>query len=71
MDRSRDRSDELLACRARPREFYEDRLDGAADFVFCHEVLDNLTGSNMANVGVVYPIGLAAFLLGSALLGAG
>jgi len=35
------------------------------------EVLDNLTGSNMANVGVVYPIGLLAFLLGSSLLGAG
>jgi Ca2+/Na+ antiporter len=29
------------------------------------EVLDNLTGSNMANVGIVYPIGLLAFLLGS------
>ncbi|MEL6110004.1 MAG: hypothetical protein AAFU85_28665 [Planctomycetota bacterium] len=27
------------------------------------EALDNLTGSNMANVGVVYPLGLAAFLL--------
>ena len=27
------------------------------------EALDNLTGSNMANVGVVYPIGLLAFLL--------
>ncbi len=35
------------------------------------EVLDNLTGSNMANVGVVYPVGLLAFLLGSSLLGAG
>jgi len=33
------------------------------------EVLDNLTGSNMANVGVVYPFGLLAFLLGSSLLG--
>ncbi len=32
------------------------------------EALDNLTGSNMANVGVVYPVGLLAFLLGSALL---
>lgn len=29
------------------------------------EALDNLTGSNMANVGVVYPIGLLAFLLAS------
>ena len=27
------------------------------------EVLDNLTSSNMANVGVVYPIGLAVYLL--------
>jgi Ca2+/Na+ antiporter len=35
------------------------------------EVLDNLTGSNMANVGVVYPVGLLAFLLGSSLLGGG
>ncbi len=31
------------------------------------EALDNLTGSNMANVGIVYPIGLLAFLIGSAL----
>jgi Ca2+/Na+ antiporter len=29
------------------------------------EALDNLTGSNMANVGIVYPIGLLAFLLAS------
>ena len=34
------------------------------------EVLDNLTGSNMSNVGIVYPIGLLAFLLVSTLLGA-
>ena len=27
------------------------------------EVLDNLTGSNMANVGIVYPVGLLAFLV--------
>jgi Ca2+/Na+ antiporter len=32
------------------------------------EALDNLTGSNMANVGIVYPMGLLAFLLGAALL---
>ena len=32
------------------------------------EALDNLTGSNMSNVGVVYPIGLLAFLIGSKLL---
>jgi len=31
------------------------------------EALDNLTGSNMANVGIVYPIGLAAYLLATAL----
>ena len=29
------------------------------------EALDNLTGSNMANVGIVYPIGLAVYLLSS------
>lgn len=33
------------------------------------ESLDNLTGSNMANVGVVYPLGLLAFLSASYLLG--
>lgn len=27
------------------------------------EVLDNLTGSNMSNVGIAYPIGLLAFLI--------
>ena len=31
------------------------------------EALDNLTGSNMANVGVVYPIGLLAFLVASSM----
>ena len=35
------------------------------------EALDNFTGSNMANVGVVYPVGLLAFLLGSSFLGGG
>jgi len=29
------------------------------------EALDNLTGSNMANVGFVYPLGLLAYLLGA------
>ena len=29
------------------------------------EALDNLTGSNMANVGFVYPLGLLAYLVGS------
>lgn len=33
------------------------------------EALDNLTGSNMANVGVVYPLGLLAYLLVSWLSG--
>jgi len=42
------------------------KLEGLSD---TQEVLDNLTGSNMANVGVVYPIGLAALLLGTLLLG--
>ena len=32
------------------------------------EALDNLTGSNMANVGIVYPLGLLAFLVGTSLL---
>ncbi len=32
------------------------------------EALDNLTVSNMSNVGIVYPVGLLAFLLGSSLL---
>ena len=32
------------------------------------EALDNLTGSNMSNVGVVYPVGLLAFLLVSSML---
>lgn len=33
------------------------------------EALDNLTGSNMSNVGVVYPLGLLAFLIGTSWLG--
>ena len=33
------------------------------------EALDNLTGSNMANVGFVYPVGLLTFLLVSSLIG--
>lgn len=32
------------------------------------EALDNLTGSNMSNVGIVYPIGLLAYLIGVSLL---
>ncbi len=43
----------------------ENRLDGLHD---TQEVLDNLAASNMANVGVVYPVGLLAFLLGTSLL---
>lgn len=35
------------------------------------EALDNLTGSNMANVGIVYPIGLLAFLLAASLVTVG
>ncbi|MGB7345855.1 MAG: hypothetical protein WBD20_16685 [Pirellulaceae bacterium] len=42
----------------------ENQLGELAD---TQEVLDNLTGSNMSNVGVVYPIGLLAFLLATAL----
>jgi Ca2+/Na+ antiporter len=33
------------------------------------EALDNLTGSNMANVSIVYPIGLAAYLLAQLTMG--
>jgi hypothetical protein len=46
----------------------EGKLENLSD---TQEALDNLTGSNMANVGVVYPVGLAAFLLASVLLGGG
>lgn len=38
----------------------EGRLDGLED---TQEALDNLTASNMANVGLVFPIGLGAYLL--------
>jgi len=44
----------------------EGKLQNLAD---TQEALDNLTGSNMANVGVVYPIGLLVFLVSAALLG--
>ena len=37
--------------------------------VCTQECLDNLAGSNMSNVGVVYPLGLLAYLIGSRLLG--
>ncbi len=43
----------------------EGRLHTLAD---TQEALDNLSSSNMANVGVVYPAGLAAYLLASTLL---
>lgn len=43
----------------------EGKLWGLAD---TQESLDNLTGSNMSNVGIVYPLGLLAFLIGSALM---
>lgn len=43
----------------------EGNLAGQSD---TQEALDNLTGSNMANVGIVYPLGLLAFLIGSSLL---
>ena len=33
------------------------------------ESLDNLTGSNMANVSIVYPAGLAAYLLAQLIMG--
>ncbi len=40
----------------------EGRLHGLND---TQEALDNLTGSNMANVGIVYPLGLLAYIIGS------
>ena len=45
----------------------EGTLQGLED---TQEALDNLTGSNMANVGVVYPFGLLAYLVGTTLLAA-
>lgn len=33
------------------------------------EALDNLTGSNMANAGIIYPLGLLAYLLVTSFLG--
>ena len=44
----------------------ESTIDGKSD---TQECLDNLAGSNMSNVGVVYPLGLLAYLIGSRLLG--
>lgn len=42
------------------------RLHELAD---TQEALDNLTSSNMSNVGVVYPAGLTAYLVASAVMG--
>ena len=47
----------------------ESREGKLRDLDDTQEALDNLTGSNMANVGVVYPIGLLAFLLGTSRFG--
>ncbi len=33
------------------------------------EALDNLAASNMANTGLIYPLGLTVFLLGRGLAG--
>lgn len=44
----------------------EGNLDSLND---TQEALDNLTSSNMSNVGIIYPIGLAVFLLAAAMLG--
>jgi Ca2+/Na+ antiporter len=43
----------------------EGRLDGLAD---TQEVLDNLTSSNMANLAIVYPVGLAVYLIATTLI---
>lgn len=40
----------------------------AQDLNDTQEALDNLTGSNMANVGIVYPLGLLAFLIATSLM---
>ncbi len=49
--------------------YLNSRRQGTLDLLDdTQEVLDNLTGSNMANVGVVYPAGLFAFLMASAYL---
>ena len=42
------------------------QLDGLAD---TQEALDNLTASNMANVGLIYPLGLGVYLLAVAVAG--
>lgn len=44
----------------------EGRLSELCD---TQEALDNLTSSNMSNVGVIYPAGLSAYLIVSALMG--
>lgn len=44
------------------REGQLDELDDT------QEALDNLTGSNMANVGFVYPMGLLAYLIAASLM---
>lgn len=43
----------------------EGRIDGLAD---TQEVLDNLTASNMANVGLIYPVGLMVYLAATSLM---
>lgn len=44
----------------------EGKLDGLDD---TQEALDNLTGSNMSNLGFVYPVGLAVYLVAIKLFG--
>jgi len=45
------------------------RRGSLQDLHHTQEALDNLTASNMANVGIVYPFGLLAFLLASSIFG--
>ena len=46
--------------------YSEAKKDGTlGDLNDTQEALDNLTGSNMANVGFVYPLGLLAYLVGA------
>jgi Ca2+/Na+ antiporter len=41
---------------------------GLRELADTQEVLDNLTASNMSNVGVVYPAGLTTYLIGIAIM---
>jgi Ca2+/Na+ antiporter len=49
--------------------FSDDRVVGTADTrAQMQELLDNLAASNMSNSGLIYPLGLAIFLVGTGLI---